>query len=186
VGIVHLYGPDVSQITGTVEADAVNQEATERAITEWLARAHPTPDQAHEEWAHGGVALLPLGHRFAAVRLTSQLVETALATIDPATIAEQLEERLDGPVIHDTRSAGQPYYALIEWHAGLVWDDTVAPCLSSAWHMGVPHISRVKPPGTYWLVSPRREGDLCRPEAVRKLVDDARTATADELAEVTL
>jgi hypothetical protein len=158
----------------------------DRHITEWLASAHPTPDQAHEEWAHGGIALLPLGHRFAAVRLTARLVETALNTADETAIATQLEERLNGPVIHDTRSTGQPYYALIEWHAGLIWDDATAPCLSSGWHMGVPHISRTRPPGTYWLLPPRRDGDLCRPAAVRQLVDDARKATADELTEVTL
>jgi hypothetical protein len=147
----------------------------DRYITEWLASAHPNPDQAHTEWAHHQVALLPLGHRFSAVRLTSQLIHTALGTTEQTAITEQLKARLDGPVIHDSRATGQPYYALIEWHAGLVWDQTIAPCLSTDVHMGVPHISRTRPPGTYWLLPPRREGDLCRPEAVRKLVRDAQT-----------
>ncbi|MFJ1667342.1 hypothetical protein ACIOK4_13335 [Streptomyces bottropensis] len=150
-------------------------------ITGWLTRALP-PDkrrQAESEWAERGVALLPLGVRFSVVRLPERLVHAALGTSDPARVAAELPDRLGGAVIHDTYSHGHPYYPLIQWHAGIVWDGgDDAPCLGEGTYMGVPHIRRVTPPGTYWLAPPRHEGDLCRPELVQRLVRQARAAVA--------
>lgn len=144
----------------------------DRLIAEWLARAHPVPDQVRAEWSSQGVALLPLGRRFAAVRLSGVLVYAALDSDDPGVVAEALAERLRGPVIHDNRAAVSTYYALIQWHAGLVWDcNRSAPCLRDDTYLGVPRIDRREPPGTYWVVPPRYDGDLCRPQAVRDLVD---------------
>jgi hypothetical protein len=141
-------------------------------ISEWLARAHPVPEQARSEWANQGVALLPLGRRFAAVRLAGSLVHAALGSDDPSLVAEVLSLRLRGPLIHDHRATGPTYYALIQWHAGLVWDyGHAAPCLQGDTYLGVPRIDRLEPPGTYWLVPPRYDGDLCRPQAVRDLID---------------
>ncbi|MFE9440978.1 hypothetical protein ACFYO2_18650 [Streptomyces sp. NPDC006602] len=143
-----------------------------RLIAEWLALAHPAPAQVRAEWSNQGVALLPLGRRFAAVRLSGVLVYAALDSDDPSVVAEALFERLRGPVIHDNRTAGPTYYALIQWHAGLVWDyNRSAPCLRDDTYLGVPRIDRREPPGTYWVVPPRYDGDLCRPQAVRELVD---------------
>lgn len=148
------------------------QEALDRAIAEWLAGAHPVPEQAREEWSSQGVALLPLGQRFAAVRLAGVLVYAALDSEDLGVVTEALSERLRGPVIHDNRAAGPTYYALIQWHAGLVWDyNRSAPCLRDDTYLGVPRIDRREPPGTYWIVPPRYDGNLCRPQAVRDLVD---------------
>jgi hypothetical protein len=150
------------------------QAVLNRAITEWLARAHPVPEQAKAEWAGQGVALLPLGHRFAAVRVTESLVHAALDSSDPDIVAEVLSLRLRGPVIHDHRSAGPTYYVLIHWHAGMVWEyGSSAPCLQGDTYLGVPHLDRREPPGTYWVVPPRYEGDLCMPQAVRELIDSA-------------
>jgi hypothetical protein len=151
------------------------QAALDRAITEWLARAHPVPQQARVEWSHQGVALLPLGRQFAAVRVAGSLVHAALRSDDPGAVADGLFLRLRGPVIHDHRTAGPTYYALIQWHAGLVWDyGETAPCLQGETYLGVPRIDRREPPGTYWAVAPRYEGDLCRPQAVRELIDAGR------------
>ncbi len=58
-----------------------------RLISEWLARAHPVPQQAHTEWSRQGVALLPLGERFAAVRLTGELVHAAIGCTEPSAVA---------------------------------------------------------------------------------------------------
>ncbi|MCX4700443.1 hypothetical protein [Streptomyces sp. NBC_01373] len=100
------------------------------------------------------------------------LVYAALDSDDPGLVAEALSDRLRGPVIHDSRAAGPTYYALIQWHAGLVWDyNRSAPCLRDDTYLGVPRIDRREPPGTYWVVPPRYDGDLCRPQAVRDLVD---------------
>jgi hypothetical protein len=159
----------------------------DRFITEWLARAHRDgAEAARAEWCTQGVALLELGARFSAVRIPERLVRAALGSTDLTQIADRLAARLQGPVIRDSLANGIPYYALIQGHAALAWDggeDT--PCLGDGTHLGVPHLSRVTPPGTYWLVPPHDAGDLCRPEYVRQLVRDARTAmAADELAEV--
>lgn len=165
---------------------AMDRDVLDNYITAWLARAHDHPETAHNEWTKHGVALLPLGRRYSAVRLPGNLVTAAIGTTDAKAIAEELEFRLDGPVIHDSLAIGRPYYALIQWHAGVVWDggeDT--PCLGDGVHLGVPRIQRVQPPGTYWIVRPRREGDLCRPEAVQRLIRDGRAALAAEQAEVT-
>lgn len=153
----------------------------DRLITEWLARAHPVPQQAHAEWSHQGVALLPLGGLFAAVRLPCELVQAAVGYEEPALIAAAIQEWLSGPVIHDHRTAGATYYALINWGAGVIQQleqAEDAPCLGKGTYLGVPRIDRREPPGTYWVVPPRRDGDLCRPAAVRSLVAAGRCELA--------
>ncbi len=156
-------------------------------ITGWLTRTLPAGkrQQAQHEWAKRGVALLPLGARFSVVRLPERLVHAALGTSDPATVAAELPERLGGAIIHDTYSYGHPYYPLIQWHAGIAWDGGAdAPCLGEGTYMGIPHIRRTAGPGTYWLAPPRREGDLCRADAVQELVQRARAAAAVDEAGV--
>ncbi|MCC9712092.1 hypothetical protein E4N62_46925 [Streptomyces sp. MNU76] len=155
----------------------------DRFITDWLARSLPPEKrhQAHADWNDQGVALLPLGARFSVVRLPERLVHAAVGSSNLTTVAETLTERLQGPVIRDTLAVGLPYYPLIQWHAGVVWEnDEEAPCLGEGTYMGVPHISRVTPPGTYWLAPPRFEGDLCRPEAVQQLILRGRAVVADQ------
>ncbi|WP_051827475.1 hypothetical protein [Streptomyces bicolor] len=155
------------------------QAALDRTISEWLARAHPAPQQACSEWSDQGVALLPLGRLFAAIRVPADLVYAAVGSEDSAQVADILRMWLRGPVIHDHRSVGPTYYALIQWHAGLVWDyGEHAPCLHGDTYLGVPRIDRREPPGTYWVVPPRFEGDLCRPQAVRELIDAGRRQIA--------
>ncbi|MFE0706806.1 hypothetical protein ACFW29_07070 [Streptomyces sp. NPDC058865] len=152
---------------------------------DWLLRAHPVPEQARAEWHNQGVALLPLGRQFAAVRLTGTLVQTALGTKCPEQVAAALDERLDGPVIHDNRTTGPTYYALIQWHAGLVWDlGETAPCLCGDTYLGVPRLDRRQPPGTYWVVPPSYDGDLCRPQDVRDLIHEGRRQGEDEAVAV--
>ena len=163
----------------------MNRATPDRYITGWLTRGltHDQADQAHGEWADRGVALLPLGARFSVVRLPERLVHAAIGSTSPATVAAELAARLDGPVIHDTFAHGHPYYPLIQWHAGIVWDEgDDAPCLGEGTYMGVPHIRRTTGPGTYWLARPRHEGDLCRPDAVQKLIQQARAAVAADVA----
>lgn len=159
----------------------MDKELLERFITGWLARAHDHPDRARSEWTRHGVALLPLGRLFSAVRLGSRLVHAAVGSEDLAVITEELEFRLDGPVIHDSLAIGQPFYALIQWHAGVAWEeDEDTPCLGDGVHLGVPRLERVQPPGTFWLIRPQYDGDLCRPESVRRLIQQGRTALAAE------
>jgi len=149
----------------------------DRLIAEWLARAHPVPRQARAEWSNQGVALLPLGDLFAAVRLPGELVYAAVGCEEPDQVTVALQEWLHGPVIHGYRRAGATYYALINWGVGVVQQvdqDENAPCLGRGTYLGVPRIDRREPPGTYWVVPPRYDGDLCRPAAVRSLVATGR------------
>lgn len=158
----------------TTAMDAV----TEHRITEWLARAHPAPQQAYREWAQQSVALLPCGVAFAAVRIPAELVQAATGHTTLPAVAEVLAAALDGPVIHDGRDR-DPYYVLIQWHAGIVWagaEDT--PCLGEEYYLGVPHIRLRQPPGPHWAVPPKREGDLCRPSLVTALIEEGRAALA--------
>lgn len=158
-------------------------------ITGWLTRTLPPDkrDQAHTEWADRGVALLPLGGRFSAVRLPERLVHAAVGSTDLTTVTAELAARLQGPVIRDSLAVGVPYYALIQWHAGIVWDgNDDTPCLGDGVHLGVPRLTRVRPPGTYWLLPPRHEGDLCRFDAVQQLIRQARAAVAAETGAVAL
>jgi hypothetical protein len=153
----------------------------DRLISEWLARAHPVPQQARTEWSKQGVALLPLGGLFAAVRLPGELVYAALRCEDPDQVAAALRVWLRGPVIHDHRTAGATYYALINWGAGVIQQmdqEEDAPCLGQGTYLGVPRIDRREPPGTYWVVAPQHDGDLCRPAAVRSLIATGRQELA--------
>ncbi|MFH8288359.1 hypothetical protein [Streptomyces sp. NPDC018059] len=61
------------------------------------------PRRGLQEWREAGVALLPLGSRFDAVRLPEALVHAAVRTTEPQVIAERLAQRLPGPVIYDGR-----------------------------------------------------------------------------------
>lgn len=142
--------------------------APNHLIYQWLARGHKHPEEAREAWnSELGVAVLPLGILISAVRLTGDLVRAATGTDDPEQIAAELEAKLDGAVIYDR----DVYYALINGHAGLVWDmEEDAPCRGDGVYLSVPVLRRTEAPGPYWVCRPRWDGDLCRPEAVRELV----------------
>lgn len=151
------------------------QQATERAIAEWLTWEHPVPAQVWTEWTTHGVALLPLGKRFAAVRMPMDVVHAALDTEQSTQVALPLGQLLCGPVVYDRRVVGVTYYALIQWNPDLVWaHDEVAPCLGRGIYLGVPRIDRRRPPGTYWVVAPRYAGNLCAPQAVASLIETGR------------
>ncbi|MFV0135779.1 hypothetical protein ACLGIH_21605 [Streptomyces sp. HMX87] len=160
------------------------QEALDRAIAGWLAGTHPMPARAWQEWDAQGVALLPLGQRIAAVRMSSKVVHAAVGSADRDRVAVALGESLGGSIIFDRRVADGTYYALIQGHAGLVWAySDVAPCLGHGTYLGVPRIDRQQPPGTYWVVPPRYEGDLCAPRAITALLQRGRARLVGEAEE---
>ncbi|MEU1024713.1 hypothetical protein ABZ366_21970 [Streptomyces sp. NPDC005904] len=147
------------------------------AVADWLARAQRPPVRARREWAVVGVALLPLGPRFEAVRLPGRLVAAALRTAHPREIAGRLGPLLGGPVIFDGRTLDGTYYPLMRPRAERRWEyEAFAPCLGAGTYLGVPRVERRKPPGTYWVAPPRFEGDLCEPAAVAALVAHAVSA----------
>lgn len=151
---------------------------TDRFIIEWLARAADLPATARHEWQDRGVALLPCGRTFGAVRLPATLVHAAAGSDTTATVTAALR-MLDGPVIHDGRVTS-PYYALVQAHAGLVWDGAEdTPALGPESYLGVPRLDWQEPPGPHWLIPPRREGDLCRPSLVREFIAAGRGVLAE-------
>ncbi|MFE2047323.1 hypothetical protein ACFXAS_02260 [Streptomyces sp. NPDC059459] len=166
------------------------QDALDRVISEWLAHSDPDPERARREWATQSVALLPLGERFAAVRLPARVVHAAVQAQDRSRVAVTLGELLGGSIIHDSRVGGGTYYALIQVHAALVWAyEDIAVCLGRGTYLGVPRIDRQQPPGTYWVVPPRYEGDLCAPRAIIALMRDGRArlnapAVTDAFADI--
>lgn len=130
------------------------------------------PGHAFWEWKGSGVALLPLGSRFDAVRLPEALVQAAVGATAPQEAAARLARIVVGPVIYDGRTLGGSYYALTKPSRARAWQhQDSAPRLSSGTYLGVPGLDRTGPPGTYWLVRPRFEGDLCEPAAVAAVID---------------
>jgi putative ATP-grasp target RiPP len=156
-------------------------EGLDGGISEWLAKTHPDPKRVWEEWATQGVALLPLGERFAAVRMASEIVHAAVRSEDQNRVATELGGLLGGGIIFDRRVAGGTYYALVAGHAGLTWaQDDVVTCLGHGTYLGVPRIDRRQPPGTYWVVPPRHKGALCPSRSVLGLLEAGRARLAAE------
>ncbi|MFI8104293.1 hypothetical protein [Streptomyces sp. NPDC086023] len=125
------------------------------AVSDWLAQSHDQPRQAHAEWAERGIAVLPTGGVFGAVRIPESLVRAAVESADNDHVGYVLADRLNGPVIHDGR--GRNYYALLRPEDRLAWD-TTAPgveYLPPRTHLGVPaaglcEYTTVTP--VYWAV----------------------------------
>ncbi|WP_051856723.1 hypothetical protein [Streptomyces sp. NRRL B-1347] len=129
----------------------------QRAVSQWLAEADPRPGEVWAEWEKHGVALLPLGRRFDAIRIEADRVHDAVGSDEPQTVATALREWVDGPVIRDFRSSAGPYYVLIA--PGAHWAGP-AERLTTGTYLGVPR------PGhstmlSRWVVLPRHPGALC-------------------------
>ncbi|MCX4526431.1 MULTISPECIES: hypothetical protein [unclassified Streptomyces] len=141
-------------------------------MTDWLAGGHPDPGQAYAEWAERGVAVIPVGATFGAVRLPEAVVHAAVGSTDRDDVGFALADRLDGPVIHDGR--GRNYYALIRPDAHINWRTaaTGVERLAPRTHLGVPAMSRCEyAPHTpiYWAVPGVRPGH-CDPASIALLV----------------
>lgn len=93
-------GSRVPSLRGSSLWRTPSRDDERRAVSCWLAQAHPAPHQVHEEWLHHGVALLPLGRRFDAIRVPAARIHAALGTDDPATVTADLADRLHCPRSH--------------------------------------------------------------------------------------
>ncbi|MEV6553094.1 DUF6415 family natural product biosynthesis protein [Streptomyces sp. NPDC051597] len=141
---------------------------------DWLASAHHAPEAARREWSTGGIALIPTGRAFDAVRLSSDIVHSAAGSA-PETVAAILGELLDGPVIHDAYQPGRWYYALVEVGACTQLKALDAFRLDPGTWLGVPAIDRTGRPGAYWVRPPQHREDWCDPAGVAELIRLART-----------
>ncbi|MEV0443224.1 hypothetical protein AB0I84_06890 [Streptomyces spectabilis] len=140
----------------------------------WLAEADPNPGKVWAEWEKHGVALLPLGRRFDAVRVPAERVHDVVVSDETETVAKVLRAWLDGPVIRDFRSSLGPYYVLIAPDAD--WDGP-AERLTTGTYLGVPrpgHATML----SRWVVLPPHPGALCDSRYLRTLLtmtDSLRT-----------
>ncbi|MEU6891615.1 hypothetical protein ABZ934_07400 [Streptomyces sp. NPDC046557] len=147
---------------------------TRRTMTEWLAGSHGRPERVRAEWRERGVAVLPIGSRFDAVRLPDPLVHAAVGTADLGHNHTDfaLGERLGGPVIHDGH--GRNYYAIVPPGTVAEWRSAVCgvECLGRGTHLGIPALDLVAyDPAhpVYWAEVGPRPG-YCDPASVAFLV----------------
>lgn len=178
------------ELVDPAQTGAVHTAAERRmAVTHWLLSTLDATrrDRARMEWQEQGVALLPLGGLFSAVRIPEQLVH-AVARIDhPQTVNGFLAAALDdSPVIHDP--SGHRYYVLVpasmptRWtKAASVWSDQLGvDCLGSGTLLGVPPTDvlwlNVLTNQSYWAVPMSSAGVLCDPQTVARMIAAAARA----------
>ncbi|WP_329338619.1 hypothetical protein OG866_27195 [Streptomyces sp. NBC_00663] len=161
-----------------VVATSDRQQATEQ----WLLSTHPTPDVPRQEWTDHGVALLPLGTLFSAVRIPAHLVLalTGGEEMPSPRLDVFLDEALGGgPVICDPQ--GRRFYALVpasmpaKWHRALqVLSAMGVDLLGRNSYLGVPKVDAVElnPVAwkSYWSVPMPSMAMLCEPYAVVQLI----------------
>ncbi|MFD9483326.1 hypothetical protein ACFWBX_04860 [Streptomyces sp. NPDC059991] len=146
-----------------------------RAVTDWLASAHHVPAQARREF-DVGIALVPTGEKFDAIRLPAPVVHAAAGSQDPDAVASFLAEVLkDGAVIHDAYGVGVWYYALVPPGTHTHWQVTGVECLRPGTWLGVPRVDLTARPGPHWALPPRTVGIVCTAHAVADLVALGRT-----------
>lgn len=174
--------------TGPVAGSLVHTTAERQlAAAHWLLSAHPAPGQAREEWSsRGGMALLPLGTPFCAVRIPERLVHAAVGSKDPAVIDAVLAQALcGGPVICDPR--GRRYYALVPASTAVKWRQPGAECLGRGTYLGVPRPDAVDRNAhawaSYWSVPMPSAAEVCTPDAVAQLVAVGNFRVATEGSE---
>ncbi|MFI1104653.1 hypothetical protein [Streptomyces melanogenes] len=146
-------------------------DRTTRAVTDWLASAHDVPAQARREF-DVGIALVPTGEKFDAIRLPAPIVHAAASSEDPDAVAAFLAEALPGggAVIHDAYGVGVWYYALVPPGTYANWRAPGGECLRPGTWLGVPRPDLTARPGPYWALPPHTAGSVCAAKAVADLV----------------
>ncbi|MFF4421195.1 hypothetical protein ACFY04_10490 [Streptomyces sp. NPDC001549] len=143
-----------------------------KKTADWYAQSLADPAAAHAAWREYGVAVLPLGARFEAVRIPDALVHEAVESSEDRVVDLALALALEGPVIHDAR--GRNHYALVAPGTARRWRSRSAvECLGDGTHLGVPDLGRDRSaPGRclYWAAAPGAGAYFCRVAAVRLLV----------------
>ncbi|MFB8777209.1 hypothetical protein [Streptomyces broussonetiae] len=174
-----------SAIRQPVEPTIVTGGERRLAFEHWLLASAKDMSQAREEWRTYGVALLRLGVRLAAIRISAHLVHAGAGTDDPDAVSAYLERvLLGGPVFVDREV--QRYFALVppstgrrrEWQ--LARDD--AEFIGPGHYLGVPSVDATSPQDgrSFWSVEFESAGALASPGAVKALVDHCRLRAAQQ------
>lgn len=159
------------------EAAHCSTPRTEEPSPTGSRRPTPSPRQAVAEWADHGVALLPLGARFDAIRVPARRIHAAVGSDEPGTVGAALLDWLQGPVVRDVRTGSGLYYVLIAPDAA--WEGPENR-LGQGIHLAVPRLGRQVSPVTYWAVEPQRRGSLCDPAHLTALLSTAETLKGAE------
>lgn len=161
------------------------------ATEHWLLAGSSNRGRTRMEWQEQGVALLPLGVRFAAVRFPASLVlAAACLPWDPERVDPFLNETLGGgPVICNPHT--RRYYALVPASVPATWRQAVedwrsveVECLGRESIMGIPRLDAVDHADetlpSYWSVPMSSPGVLCAPLDVARLIAAGHHRLADE------
>ncbi len=142
------------------------------AVAAWLAGAHPKPKRVLRHWEAGADELLPLGGRFAAVRIPGAILHAAVGSDDDQALTVVARDTLRGPVIAGTYARRRTYWALVPWRAHVYWPSylTDTPYLGSGSYLTVPPPTCIKEPIPYWVTPPRYRYDLCSREHVFNVI----------------
>lgn len=141
------------------------------AVAAWLASSLNKPESARAQWNTGAIALLALGRRFSAIRLSDQLVYAVSRTELPEQVARVLAAALQGPVIHDPQ--GRRFYALVPPTEPTGHLGEHAAYLGMGTFLGTPRVDDTEPSDAtfcYWSVPVSRPGDVCDPIRVAALI----------------
>lgn len=173
----------------------VHTAADRRLATEhWLLSTLPEAgrDRAREEWQELGVAMLPLGGLFSAIRIPGYLVVALTASTEADELDAFLAQVLQGgPVICDPH--GTRYYALVPASIPRTiskkklddWRKADIECLGRHSYLGVPRVDAVEcdpqQRASYWSVPMESAATLCSPLLVGRLIGAARDLVGGEL-----
>jgi hypothetical protein len=159
------------------------------AAEHWLLSTLADPRKGREEWKEHGVAMLPLGGLFSAIRLPGALVlaVTGAHSLPSVEIDALLAEALGGaPVICDPRH--HRYYVLVpatvptSWRAAVDdWRTDDVDALGRGTMLGVPKLSRTQPRtfDSYWSVPMESAAALCPPLTVARFIAVGRHLMED-------
>ncbi|WP_256925390.1 hypothetical protein [Streptomyces sp. Amel2xC10] len=154
------------------------------AVQHWLLSTLRDPRTGIREWRATGVAMLPLGTLFSAIRLPGRLVLTLIGahSMPSGEIDAALAEMLGGaPVICDPRY--QRYYVLMPastpatWHmAADEWAEVEVDVMGRGRLLGVPKLSRTEPLplDSYWSVPMESAAVLGAPLTAARFIAAAR------------
>ncbi|MGW3110571.1 hypothetical protein [Streptomyces sp. NPDC001091] len=142
------------------------------AVSTWLAGAHPTPARVRTQWAEDEVALVPLGIRFAAIRIPADLMHAGIGSEHREDVADVARDVFRGPVMIGARNiGGLTYWAIVPWRPGVYWPAMPeTPYLGVGTHLSIPAVGCTEPPGPHWIAPPRYAYDLCSRERVFDVV----------------
>ena len=165
------------------EQDAIQGHVTTRperylAVTHWLLGAAKDRDQVRAQWEElGGIALLPCGGLFSAVRVPANLVWAAAGAQDLENVDVYLTNWFDGGAVFMDLHA-LLYYFLVPSSTAWRWPEREFPgvsCLGRNTYLGVPAVQLTQPKGSaYWCLPMDSAGDLCYVDEVEQLIKAGR------------